>query len=279
MKALLIAAAIAATAVSPAAAYTSYLKPDEHWVSDDDVVVQGAFASQFFVPAVAVPARLSVTDPRGAEQPFRSVSIDGPSTRLESALTLEGTYRISTGENLGQVATLVGVDGQWRPLAQGETPPEGAPLTTIQTVSLADVYVTYGAPNRTVVDRPDGRLAIRPITHPNQVLAANGFDIEVLFDGQPLANTAVVLYASGDPDTKVDRYFATGADGRAHIAFDAPGEYVIAARNRAEATGSEAAVRSYTTTLTFEALTALPAIRQIHPDEEQSGRHRLRRYN
>lgn len=278
MKMLLAAAAIAAATIAPAFAYTSYLKPDEHWVSDDDVVVEGAFASQFFTPAVAVPARLSVTDPTGAEQPFRSVAINGPSTRLESALTAEGTYRISTGENLGQVTTLMGVDGQWRPLAQGETPPEGAPLTTIQTVSLANVYVTRGAPNRTAVDRPDGRLAIRPITHPNQVLVANGFDVEVLFDGQPLANTAVVLYGAGDPDTRIDRYFATGADGHARITVDAPGEYVIAARNRADVAGGEAAVRSYTTTVTFEALAALPPIRQIHPEDEHT-RRRMRRYN
>lgn len=278
MRALVLAAAIVTAAVSQASAYTAYLKPSAFWVTENSVSVDGAYATQFFTPAVALPARLSVTHPSGSDLPFRSVAIAGPVTRLETGLPNGGTYRISTGEQLGAVATLVGVEGQWRPLAQGETPPEGAPTTQIQTVTLSDVYVTRGTPNRTVVDRPSGQLAIRPITHPNQVMAAGGLDIELLFNGSPLANSAVVIYAAGDPDTKVDRFVATGADGRAHISFDAPGQYVLAARHRADApAGSEASVRSYTTTLTFEALSspyAISAVADDAPPERGSRRRR-----
>jgi hypothetical protein len=178
---------------------------------------------------------------------------------------------------LGRVTTLVGIDGQWRPLAQGETPPEGASITTIQTVTLSDLYVTRGTPSRTVVDRTIGRLAIRPLTHPNQVIAANGLDIEVTFDGAPLANSAIVLYAAGDPDTKVDRFFPTGADGRARIVLDAPGRYVVAARHRADApAGSEANVRSYTTTLTFEAYAELPQTYEVREARDETAPRRRR---
>lgn len=281
MRAFVLAAALLAASVTAASAYTTYLLPDEFWPSDDDVVVQGAFASQFFSPAVAVAPQLRVLDPAGGEQPFRSVAVVGQQTQLETGLPVGGTYRITTGEQLGQVTTLVGVDGQWRPLAQGEIPPEGAPTTTIQTVTLSDLYITRGAPTRAVVDRTVGHLAIRPVTHPNQVLAANGFDVEVLFDGAPLANSAVVLYAAGDPDTKVDRFFVTGADGRAHIELGAPGQYVIAARQRADApAGSAAAVRSYTTTLTIQAYAELPAITPIQEEgQDQHRRRRVGRYS
>ena len=153
--------------------------------------------------------------------------------------------------------------------------PEGAQTTTLQTVTLADVYVTRGAPTRTVVDRAIGRLAIRPVTHPNQVLATSGFQIEVLFDGAPMANTAVVLYAAGDADTKIDRFVVTGADGRAMVALDAPGQYLLAARHRTNAPeGSEAAVRSYTTTLTFDAMAVMPTIVEIPQEGETRGNRR-----
>lgn len=281
MKAFVVAAFCAVMSVGSAAAYTTYLKPDEFWANDGVVRVEGAFASQFFTPAVAIAPQLTVLHPSGGDQPFRSVAIVGSATQLETALPNGGTYRVTTGEQVGRVSTIVGVDGGWRPLAQGETPPEGAPVTTIQTVTVSDVYVTRGAPSRTVVDRAIGRLALRPVTHPNQVLAANGFDIEVLFDGAPLANIAVVLYAAGDADTKVDRFVATGADGRAHFALDAPGHYVLAVRHRANAPeGSEAAVRSYTTSLTFEALATLPPIVEVAADQAPTrSRRRLGRLN
>jgi hypothetical protein len=267
MKQHILAIALAAAA-SPAAAYTSYLKPDEFWVSDRDVRVEGAYASQFFTPQIALGAGLIVFTPDGQRLAADRIEVSTTATTLDADLPGGGTYRISTGEQLGQVTTLVGVEGQWRVLGASEIPPEGAPTTTLQTVTLADAYVTRGAPTREVVDQPIGQLALRPVTHPNQVLAANGFEVELLFDGAPMANSAVVLYAAGDHDTSLDRYVATDAAGRARFTFDAPGQYVIAARHRADAPpGSPAAVRSYTTTLTFEALAVLPEAREIRAEE------------
>ena len=279
MKRFFLAAILLAATATPATAYTSYLKPSAFWPQSEAITVEGAFASQFFTPQIAVGADLTLLNPEGARAQFNSVAVDAQATTLATDLRRGGTYRFSTGEQMGRVTTLVGVDGQWRPLGQGEVLPEGALTTTLQTVTLADVYVTRGAPTRTVVDRAIGRLAIRPVTHPNQVLAASGFQIEVLFDGAPMANTAVVLYAAGDADTKVDRFVVTGADGRAMVALDAPGQYVLAARHRANAPeGSEAAVRSYTTTLTFDAMTVLPAIVEIPvEDEDDGGRRRTTR--
>ncbi len=264
MKTIVLAAALVAALATPAFGYTSYLKPADFWPDRGVVAVEGAFASQFFIPQIAVSGNAIVLNPDGAPGLFERIEVTGRVAHLAPDLPHGGTYRISTGEQIGQVTTLVGVDGQWRPLGQGEIPPEGAPTTTLQAVSLADVYVTRGAPTRVVVDRAIGRLAIRPLTHPNQVLAAAGFQIEVLFDGAPMANTAIVIYAAGDPDTKLDRFVVTGADGRALVSFEAPGQFVLAARHRANApAGSEAAVRSYTTSLTFEAMAELPAIVEI----------------
>lgn len=283
MRHLLLAATLLAMATAPAAAYTSYLKPQTYWPEDNDVTVEGSYASQFFAPQIAVPAEMTGLNPDGSNALFDQVAVEGTLTRLEADLPTGGTYRISTGEQLGNVTTLVGIDGTWRSLPAGETAPEGAPTTTLQTVTLADTYVTRGQATRTVVDQPHGSLAIRPLTHPNQVLAAQGLEVEVLFNGAPLANSAVVLYGEGDPDTDLDRYAVTDANGRATFSFDAPGHYVVAARHRADmAPGSGAQVGSYTTTLTFEALTEIPAgydveAREAEAAREQSERDRPRR--
>jgi len=276
MKHVLAAALIAAVA-TPALAYTSYLKPTSYWPEGDDVAVEGSFASQFFTPQIAVPAEVTGLNPDGSSISFTNVAVQQAATTLEADLPAAGTYRISTGEQVGNVTTLVGVDGQWRPLAANETPPEGATTTTLQTITLADTYVTRGQASRDVVDRPQGRLALKPVTHPNQVLAAEGFQVDVLFDGAPLANTAVVLYGAGDADTDLDRYVVTDANGRATFTFDAPGHYVIAARHRANMpAGAPAQVGSYTTTLTFEALTAVPEGYDVAAREAEQAREQAR---
>lgn len=286
MKRYVLAAVLFAAAASPAAAYTSYLNPEQFWVTEPTVEVEGSYATQFFTPSIALGDSLTVLNPEGERVSADRIAVTpSGTTELQAELARGGTYRVSTGEVLGQVANLVGENGQWRVLGSGETPAEGAQTTTLQTVTVADTYVTRGTANRTAVDQTIGRLALRPVTHPNQVLASNGFQVQLLFDGQPMANSAVVIYAEGDPETKLDRYVVTDASGNATFTFDTPGRYIIAARHRADMpAGSPAAVGSYTTTLTFEALSALyteTEIREVQPEpaarERQPARRRVGR--
>lgn len=274
MKRHVLAVILFAAAATPAAAYTSYVKPNEFWVVAPEVQVEGSYATQFFTPSIALGDSLTVLNPEGQRVPAERIAVTaGGTTELQAELARGGTYRISTGEVVGQVANLVGENGQWRVLGAGETPAEGAETTTLQTITVADTYVTRGTANRTAVDHSIGRLAIRPVTHPNQVLVSQGFQVQLMFDGQPMANSAVVIYAAGDAETKLDRYVVTDAAGTATFTFDAPGEYIIAARHRADMpAGSPAAVGSYTTTLTFEALDQLHAETEIREATAQPER-------
>lgn len=279
MRKHILAVAMFALAASPAAAVTSYLSPDQFWPDDGNVAIEGSFGSTFFTPQIATTPDVVMIGPAGRVELDR-IEVTPTLTRIGNRLPGPGTYRISTGEQLGRVATLAATpDGQWRALGEGETAPEGVQTTTLQTVTVADVYVTRVTASREAVDAPGARLQIHPVTHPNQVLTASGFDVELLFDGQPFANMPIVVYASGDPDTKLDRYVVTDASGRAHIAFDAPGRYVLAVRHRAPSPGTEAAVRSYTTSLTFEVLDALPTIveQQAQPQQQRRQRTPARR--
>lgn len=273
MKQHIVAAAFLIASTGSAAAYTSYILP-ETFAPEGDANVQAAFATTFFTPAIALPADLQFYFPDGAEGSFGRVEVTGQATSLVAGFHEHGTYRISTGERLGPVTTLVAADGAWRPLAQGETPPEDAQTTALQTVTVADAYISRGAPTREVVDQAIGAFALVPVTHPNQVLAAQGFEVELRFNGAPFPNMPIVLYESGDADSDLSTFFVTDAQGRASIALPGPGRYVIAARHRGDAPdGAEADVRSYTTTLTFEAITALPAYPPA-PSEQTDRRRR-----
>ncbi len=273
MKRYVLAAALFAAVATPASAYTSYVKPQEFWVTEATVEVEGSYATQFFTPSIALGDTLTVLNPEGQRVAADRIAVTGGSTELQADLARGGTYRVTTGEVTGQVANLVGENGQWRVLGADETPPEGAETTTLQTITVADTYITRGTANRDAVDENIGRLAIHPITHPNQVLAAQGFQVQLLFDGAPMANSAVVIYAAGDAETKLDRYVVTDASGNATFTFDAPGQYIIAARRRADMpAGSPAAVGSYTTTLTFEALSQLYAETEIQVQQAEPQR-------
>src|SRR5690606_10965813 len=169
--------ALPISVVAPAGAYTTYLEPNMLWPEGRDVQVDAAFASRFFTPQVALASDFMTIGPNGSRISFERMEVAAQATTLEAELPLGGTYRITSGERLGRVATMVAENGQWRELREDEAPPEGAQTTTLQTVTVADVYITRGQVSREVVDNPIGRLAIRPITHPNQVLLSQGFEV------------------------------------------------------------------------------------------------------
>jgi hypothetical protein len=281
MKKLLLASALFAALAGSASAYTAYLMPDDFLPSDRSVMLQASYATSFFTPGSAVGGQFVAIEPDGADGFFSLVEVTSNATRLGTSLYKEGTYRFTTGEQLGPVTNMIGVDGGWRQLQAGEVVPEGTPTTMLQTVTVADVYVTLGAPNRTAVDRSIGRLALRPVTHPNQVVASQGFQVNATFDGAPFANAALVIYKAGEPENDLDRFVTTDANGNATLTLEGAGEYILVARHRANApAGSQAQIQSFTTSLVFEAHDALPAVVQLPQSEEDSRprrRNRIRR--
>jgi hypothetical protein len=278
MKKLFLACAAALALATPASAYTAYMLPDDFLPDRAGVAIQASYATTFFTPAFALGAEFKVVMPDGSDGYYSTVDPQAQFVALRSPLTDEGTYRFTSGEVLGQVANMVGVDGGWRPLQAGETPPEGAPTMTMQSVTLTDVYVTYGAPNRTAVDRVAGRLAIAPVTHPNQVLAASGIQVRATFDGAPFANAALVLYRPGEPETDLDRFVTTDANGAATIPLEGAGQYILVARHRAPApAGAAAQGQSFTTSLVFEAFDTLPAVVDVPDAEPAANNQRGRR--
>ena len=253
----LFALAMATLWPSGAGAHTSYLNPNLFsTVAAERITIEASFTEDFLRPEFAVDAQdFHLYRPDGSRGAYDNIVPLSQMTVLESDLTEPGTYRFTTGERLGRTGRLARIDGLWRPLEPGSEPPPDAEIRPSQTATVADVYVSKGAPTTAVLDVEIGRLAIRPLTHPSEIYLGEGFSFHVLFDGAALPNQVVHLYRDGGSydETPFEQVLHTDANGVVALSFDMPGIYLVMTRFGAEApTGAETPLRSYTTSLTFE---------------------------
>lgn len=254
--------ALAALFALPAAqAHTSYLLPNTFTTSEGTfVTLQASFTEDFFVPEIAVLSDdYHVISPDGSRTDYKSTTEFRQMVVLESPLEEEGTYRFTTGARLGRKSKMALVNGEWEPVfgPDAQAPENATKVKTSQTETVAEVYVTKGAPTRAAVDMTVGRLAFTPETHPNAIYLDEGFAFDVNFDGEPLTGQTVNIYRqAGDyEDPKHHQEIDTDAEGHVDLSFDTPGVYLMMTRHRAAAPdGSGTDERSYTTSLTFEVL-------------------------
>lgn len=262
MRAISLAVTSALALASAAGAHTSYMKPNYFSSSRAEVItLQSSFTEDFSNPEVAVLSQdWRYYLPDGAVADYDKIVSLKQLTVLEQKLTGDGTYRFSTGERLGRKGKMYRLpDGTLKPMfneKREEIPkPEGATVVTTQTATVADVYVTKGAPTEAAVDTRIGRLRIEPITHPSEIYLEDGFSFRLTFDGKPVAGHAMELVREGGAydDNKGKREITSGPDGNTTITFGKPGVYLLMTRQRADApAGSETDLRSYTTSITFE---------------------------
>jgi hypothetical protein len=253
----LAAALLFCAAALPAAADTSFIRPNLFTAStEEDVTAYASFTENFSSPSVGVKSEAwTVIGPDGKPGAFDRIEPLSQVTVLEEKLPGDGTFRLSTGERLGRSGPQVFTDGQWIPFAPGREIPPGTPTRQSQTATVADVYITKGAPTRAPVDVRIGALELKPETHPSDVYLDSGFHFHVLLNGKPVANQEVTVWREGgaydEPAFKLT--LKSAADGAVHAKFDKPGVYLIWTRMSAEApAGAATPIRSYTTSLTFE---------------------------
>ncbi len=240
-----------------ASADTSYLRPNWFTTATSDIVtVQSSFTEDFSNPSIGVKSDAwTVVGPDGAKAEFKTKTELTQLTALEAATAKPGTYRLSTGERLGRIGPQILIDGKWQPFAPGRDVPEGAQTRQSQTTTVADVYVTRGAPTTAPVITRINALELKPVTHPNDVYLDTGFQFHVLLNGKPVANQSVEIWREGGA-YEAPAYrntVSSAADGSIKLTFDKPGVYLIWTRHSADApAGAATPVRSYTTSLTLE---------------------------
>ncbi len=249
--------ALAIMLAPTAVADTSYLRPNWFTTATDDLVtVQSSFTESFSNPANGVKSEAwTVIGPDGAKAAFKTKVELTQLTALEAETKTSGTYRLSTGERLGRIGQQVLVDGAWQPFAPGREIPAGAKTRQSQTATVADVYVTRGAPTKAPVEARIGTLELKPVTHPNDVYLDTGFAFRVLLNGKPVANQQVEVWREGGSyeEPAYRKLLTSAADGAVKASFDKPGVYLIWTRMSGDApAGAATPIRSYTTSVTIE---------------------------
>ena len=241
-----------------ALAHMPYLLPNMFDAGDrDHVTVQGGFAEDAFVPEVVMKSdAFHVRGPSGTT-PIASPIYLRDLTVFEADLPAKGTYRISSGERFGRLGKMYrAAGGEWTMGGEGGPAPAGVPLVDVQSLTLAEVYVTRGAPSAEALAPTGKDLELKPITHPSEIYAKAPARFELLFDGKPVAGARVELYrAAGVYDgRKLAAQATTDAKGDFSLTPPDAGTYLALIRHRIPAPpGAATPYRSYSYTLTFEA--------------------------
>jgi uncharacterized GH25 family protein len=248
--------ALAAPMIPGAAqAHSPYLLPTVFDASDRKIVtVQGAFTESFFTPEVVMKSdAYAVIGPDGVR-----VALTPVYTRelalVEAVTEKPGTYRITTGLRGGRTAKAALVKGEWQ-FFEGEKAPVDA--IDMQSLTMADVYVTRGAPNDAALAPIGKGLEFHAVTHPSKIVTGQDAVFEVLFDGKPLANQEITFQGADDryADTKAaPKTVKSDAKGRFAVKVDKSGIYQVQSRYRVAPAAAGQPGQSFTYALTFESL-------------------------
>ena len=236
-------------------AHSPYLLPTVFDASDRKVVtVQGAFTESFFTPEVVMKSDAwAVIGPDGVRVPLTATNLRELAL-VEAVTEKPGTYRITSGQRAGRVAKAALVKGEWQ-FFEGDKAPADA--IDMQSMTLADVYVTRGAPNDAALAPIGKGLEFHAITHPSKITTGQDAVFEVLFDGKPLANQPIDLNGADDryADAKsAPRTVTSDARGRFAVKVDKSGIYQIQTRYRLAPVAAGQPGQSFTYALTFESL-------------------------
>ena len=233
-----------------AQAHSPYLLPTVFDASDRKIVtVTGSFTESFFTPEVVMKSdAYAVIGPDGVRVPLTQTYLREVAL-VEATVEKPGTYRITTGQRGGRTAKAALVNGEWK-FFEGEKAPADA--IDMQSLTMADVYVTRGAPSDAALAPIGKGLEFKAITHPSKIVTGQDAVFEVLFDGKPLANQAITLQGADD------RYADTKAAART-VTSDAKGNPTgggdkVKARHRVAPAAAGQPGQSFTYALTFESL-------------------------
>lgn len=263
MKTLsLLAAAALGAAATAASAHTPYLAPSDFAPrAGQTIALDAAFAETFFVPEAAFDAsRFAITLPDGGSAAPDAVQVMKTRTVAEYTLPAgNGSYRLSTGPRLGALFRTWEANGKRESTRDAAVKiPAGAKvIADFQSLTLAETYVSVGAPDRTALAARGKGLEFVPVTHPDDLYVGERFEFVVQYDGKPLAGQKVEVTEAvwtSDRKPRVDT-LVTDADGRALLKLEQAGTFVALARHRTPApAGAPVAEYSNSYTLTFRVL-------------------------
>lgn len=242
-----------ALAAGAAQAHSPYLLPNVFDASGrDHVTVQASFTEHPFSPDVVMKSDdFHAIGPDGAKVAltpsyFKDLAI------LEAPTARDGTWRITSGIRAGRTSKVVQKDGQWIFLEPGKPAPDGLTPVDMQSITVAEVYVSRGAPNAAALAPRKQGIEFHPLNHPNSISAGQEARFELLLDGKPLAAQKILVHRAGEEmEGGKAQEVVTDAAGRFTIKPDRPGVFLALARYRVGPREGQPG-RSLTYALTFD---------------------------
>ncbi|KTF69555.1 DUF4198 domain-containing protein [Sphingomonas sp. HT-1] len=235
-KPILAMAAIVALAAPAAWAHRMWLLPSSTVISGTDnwVTVDAAVSNDLFFfdhrPMAAIP---TITQPDGSEGKVEHHAVGQFRATFDVHLTQQGTYRIAVvNEGVFGRYTL---NGETKMLPRGTTKaqlataiPAGATnVQTSETLMRNEIFVTQGAPTKTIF-KPTGRgIELVPVTHPNDLVAGEAATFQFLLDGKPAAGLYITAIPGGIRyrDSLKQMDLRTDSQGQVKITWPEPGMY------------------------------------------------------
>ncbi|MFC4656579.1 DUF4198 domain-containing protein [Rheinheimera marina] len=245
-------------ASTAAVAHTPYLAPASFEPVNNWVTLDAAFAEKFFLPEVKFDqSEFSVTQPDGQQVKPKELFLGKTRTMLAHELTAEGTYRFSTGQRYGAVFRSWQQDGKVKTSRDpNEAVPAGAKLLAhFQSVTLAETYVSKGAPDKAALQAHGKGLELVFVSHPNDLYIDTPVRARLLFNGQGLAGQKVELFQAGqaEPESKAVQQLTSNAQGEIEFSVKNKGSYLLLNRYRTDApAGAKAPTYSYSYTAVIE---------------------------
>lgn len=264
MRSLLLAGVLSWGVMLPAFAHTPYLAPSDFAPrAGQTIAMDASFAETFFTPEVAFDgSRFSVTTPEGRETTPDVVHVMKTRTVAEYTLpaNAKGTYRLGTGPRPGALFRTWEIDGKRESTRDPAVKiPSGAKVISgFQSLTLAEAYVSVGAPDRTAHAARNKGLEFVPVTHPDDVYVGEPFAFVVQYDGKPLAGqkveiTEAVWTSDRKPHTE---QLTSDAQGKVSFTPKEPGTWLALSRYRSTApAGAPVPEYSNSYTLSFRVLT------------------------
>lgn len=246
------------TGLLTAQAHTPYLAPasfephHEGWVTLD-----ASFAEAFFVPEVVFDnSEFAVLNVAGDVVKPNTVQLFQTRAVVEHQLTEKGSYRFSTGVRHGAVFRMYEINGERKGTRDPSEvlPKEAKLLDHFQSVTLAETYITLGAPTKPALKPYNKGLEVVAVTHPNDVYDGEAFRVQVLFDGKPLAAQELHIFTANDAQAHDKPTLSATTDGKGFTDLTLPkvATYLLQTRYRhAAPKGAPAPNYSYTYTLVF----------------------------
>lgn len=258
----LLAGAVLGAAAASASAHTPYLVPSDFAPrAGQTVALDAAFAETFFVPEAAFDdSRFAIVRPDGSTA--APDAVQAMKTRTVAEYTLpagNGTYRLSTGPRLGALFRTWEIDGRRESSrdAAARIPAGAKVIADFQSLTLAESYVSVGAPDRAALAARGSGLEFVAVTHPDDLYVGESFEFVVQYDGKPLAGqkvevTEAVWTSDRAPQVQT---LTTDARGHARLALQRTGTFVALSRHRTPApAGAPVAEYSHSYTLSFRVL-------------------------